>query len=135
MDQRNGVLWAIAAAGLVAAGAGCTASAVPPPAERPQAAAEIGRAVPRLVDLGSTGCVPCKAMAPILEELKAEYAGRLEVEFIDVWKDPDAAKPYGIRLIPTQIFQAADGRELARHQGFMAKDEILAQWRAAGVKL
>ncbi|WP_242346632.1 thioredoxin family protein [Anaeromyxobacter terrae] len=96
--------------------------------------AEIVR-VPRLVDLGAGRCIPCKAMAPLLEELRAEYAGRLEVQFIDVWKDPDAAKPFGIDMIPTQIFFSADGRELARHVGFMSKEEILAQWRAAGVSL
>jgi thioredoxin 1 len=89
--------------------------------------------LPRLVDLGAGKCIPCKAMAPILEGLKAEYAGRMEVQFIDVWKDPDAAKPFGIRIIPTQVFYGADGKELARHEGFMAKDQILAQWKAVGV--
>ena len=47
-------------------------------------------ALPLLVDLGAGKCIPCKKMAPILEELKKEYAGRMEVEFIDVWKNPDA---------------------------------------------
>ena len=91
--------------------------------------------LPRLVDLGAGKCIPCKAMAPILEGLKTEYAGRMDVQFIDVWKDPDAGKAYGVKIIPTQIFYAADGRELARHQGFMDKDAILAQWKALGVKL
>ncbi len=92
-------------------------------------------ALPRLVDLGADKCVPCKAMAPILEELRAEQAGRLEVVFIDVWKNKDEAAKYGIDLIPTQIFYAADGRELFRHQGFFAKEEILAKWRELGVEL
>jgi thioredoxin 1 len=91
--------------------------------------------IPRLVDLGAGKCIPCKAMAPILEELKAEYAGRMDVQFIDVWKDPDAGKAYGIHIIPTQIFYGSDGKELARHQGFMDKDAILAQWKAVGVSL
>jgi thioredoxin 1 len=91
--------------------------------------------IPRLVDLGAGKCIPCKAMAPILEGLKTEYAGRMDVQFIDVWKDPDAGKAYGISIIPTQIFYAADGRELARHQGFMDKDAILAQWKSLGVSL
>jgi thioredoxin 1 len=91
--------------------------------------------IPRLVDLGAGKCVPCKAMAPILEGLRTEYAGQMEVQFIDVWKDPDAGKAYGIRIIPTQIFYGLDGKELARHQGFMGKDEILAQWKAVGVSL
>jgi thioredoxin 1 len=89
--------------------------------------------LPRLVDLGATKCIPCKMMAPILEELKKEYAGRMNVEFIDVWENPDAGKPYGIELIPTQIFFDASGKELFRHVGFFAKEDILAKWKELGV--
>ncbi len=92
-------------------------------------------AVPRLVDVGAGKCIPCKAMAPILDGLKAEYAGRMDVQFIDVWRDHRAAEPFAVRMIPTQIFFGPDGRELARHEGFMAKAEILAQWKALGVSL
>ena len=74
-------------------------------------------------------------MAPILEALKKDFAGKLEVTFIDVWQNPKEAKKYGIELIPTQIFYGADGRELERHQGFMSREEILAQWKAVGVEL
>jgi thioredoxin 1 len=89
-------------------------------------------ALPRLVDLGADKCVPCKMMAPILVELRNEYAGRLEVVFIDVWKDQTKSQEYGIRVIPTQIFFGADGKELMRHEGFFAKEEILAAWREHG---
>ncbi|ABS27825.1 co-chaperone YbbN [Anaeromyxobacter sp. Fw109-5] len=105
------------------------------PASEAASAPSSTPALPRLVDLGAGRCVPCKAMAPILEELKAEYAGRMDVQFIDVWQTPGAAAPYAIRMIPTQIFFGPDGRELARHEGFMAKAEILAQWKALGVSL
>jgi thioredoxin 1 len=91
--------------------------------------------VPRLVDLGAGKCIPCKAMAPILDQLRADYVGRLEVTFIDVWQSPDQAAPYRIHMIPTQVFYGADGRELARHEGFMSREEILAQWKAVGVEL
>lgn len=132
---RIGVLVAIA----IAVGAGLVVVARPggAGADRapPSAAAPAGRAVPRLVDLGANRCTPCKAMAPILEQLRVDHAGRLEVTFIDVWQDPERAEPYRIRMIPTQIFYGADGRELARHQGFMSREEILAQWKAVGVEL
>lgn len=91
--------------------------------------------LPRLVDLGADKCIPCKMMAPILEKLKKEYAGRLEVEFIDVWKNPDEAKRYGIRVIPTQIFFDASGKELFRHEGYMGRKDILAKWKELGVEL
>ncbi len=91
--------------------------------------------LPRLIDLGAGKCIPCKKMAPILEEIKKEYQGRLEVKVIDVWKDPAAGKRYGIRLIPTQIFYDRSGKELYRHQGFMGKQDILNNFRRLGIKL
>jgi thioredoxin 1 len=89
--------------------------------------------LPRLVDLGSTTCIPCKMMAPVLDELGKEYAGRMQVEFIDVNANPDAAKPFGIKLIPTQVFIGANGKELWRHEGFISKQDILAKWQELGV--
>jgi len=88
-----------------------------------------------MVDLGAGKCIPCKLMAPILEDLKTALVERLTVEFIDVWKDPAAGTPYKIKLIPTQIFFAADGRELFRHEGFFSKEDILAKWKEFGVDL
>ena len=88
--------------------------------------------LPRLVDLGADKCIPCKMMAPILEELKKEYDGRMQVEFIDVWKDRAKGAEYGVRMIPTQIFYDAAGKELFRRSGFIGKEDILAQWRKLG---
>jgi thioredoxin 1 len=83
--------------------------------------------------LGAGKCIPCKMMAPILEELSKEYTGRMEVTFVDVWQNPDAGKAYNIEMIPTQIFFDADGKELFRHTGFFAKEDILAKWKELGV--
>jgi thioredoxin 1 len=91
--------------------------------------------LPRLLDLGATKCIPCKMMAPILEGLKKEYKGRLEVVFIDVWENPDEAKKTGIKIIPTQIFYDASGKELFRHEGFFSKEDILGKWKEFGVNL
>ena len=103
------------------------ASSTPPPA----AAARL----PKLVDLGGSWCVPCKMMAPILDELKTGYAGRLDVEVIDVGQRPEAGRGYGIRVIPTQVFIDASGREVFRHEGFMSKEDILLKWKELGVDL
>ena len=92
-------------------------------------------ALPRLVDVGADKCIPCKAMAPILEELRGEYAGRLRVDFIDAWKYPDQAVPFNVYGIPTQIFYDPSGRELHRHVGFISKEDILATWRRLGFPL
>ncbi|HBM15299.1 MAG TPA: thioredoxin [Lentisphaeria bacterium] len=97
-------------------------------------AAETASAIPKLVDLGATKCIPCKKMAPILEELKTQYSGIFDVEFIDVWQKENSkqAAKYNIQSIPTQIFLDKDGKELARHVGFISKEDILAQWKNLG---
>jgi thioredoxin 1 len=92
-------------------------------------------ALPRLVDLGAGECIPCRKMAPIIDELQKELAGKLDVAFIDVWKDPDAGDKYAIKLIPTQIFYSAAGKELFRHEGFFSREDILAKWHEFGVEL
>jgi thioredoxin 1 len=96
-------------------------------------AAQAGK-IPKLLDLGSKSCIPCKMMAPILEGMKKDYAGKFEVEFIDVWVKENAAKAkeFGIKLIPTQIFFDASGKELWRHEGYISKEDIMAKWRELG---
>ncbi|WP_198017607.1 thioredoxin family protein [Syntrophorhabdus aromaticivorans] len=91
--------------------------------------------LPRIVDVGADKCIPCIMMAPILEELKKEYAGVLVVEFVDVWKNPQTGQQYGVRGIPTQIFYDANGKELKRHIGFISKQEILNQFQRLGISL
>ncbi|MCE5273096.1 thioredoxin family protein [bacterium] len=92
----------------------------------------VARDLPRLVDLGADKCVPCRMMAPVLEELRTECRGRLDVVFIDVWKDRGAGEKYGISVIPTQVFFDPEGRELFRHEGFISKADILAKWAELG---
>ena len=87
-----------------------------------------------MIDLGAGQCIPCKMMAPILKEVEQEYKGKAVIHFIDVWKSPKKAEQYGIRLIPTQIFYDAEGREAFRHEGFMDKDAISAQLTKLGVR-
>ncbi len=99
------------------------------------AASDATAKLPKLLDLGATKCIPCKMMAPILENLKKEYAGKMKVEFIDVWENEDAGKTYGVEMIPTQIFFDAGGKELFRHTGFFGKEDILAKWKELGITL
>ncbi len=86
-----------------------------------------------MVDLGATQCIPCKMMAPILEELQHEYAGRASIIFIDVWQHREQAQRFGIKGIPTQIFYDRDGREIGRHMGFMDKKAIVTVFNDLGV--
>lgn len=117
----------IAAAAVIT---GC--SKEPQPAENPEVKTEAKASLPKLLDLGSKECIPCKKMSPILDELKADYAEKFETVFVDVWEDGTLATKHGVQAIPTQIFFDADGKELERHTGFMSKEDILAKWNELG---
>jgi thioredoxin 1 len=89
--------------------------------------------MPMLVDLGKGTCIPCKKMKPILDTLKVEYQGKAIVRIIDLRDEPKEASKYGIRLIPTQIFFDAEGKEIYRHEGFLDKQTIKAKFAEMGV--
>ena len=87
------------------------------------------------IELGSTRCVPCKMMQPIIEEIEKEYGDQVKVVFHDVWTE--AGKPFGkkynIKLIPTQVFLDREGNEYFRHEGFFPKDKLVAILKQKGV--
>jgi thioredoxin 1 len=87
-----------------------------------------------LVDVGAGACIPCKMMTPILEKLEKVYRGRAAIVFIDVWKNPDEAEPFNLKVIPTQIFYDKNGKEVYRHMGFMSENDIVAVLTKLGVK-
>ncbi|MHB1000310.1 MAG: thioredoxin family protein [Armatimonadota bacterium] len=91
--------------------------------------------IPRLIDLGADKCIPCKKMFPVLDSLQEEYKGRLDVIFIDVWKNPDAKAEYKIKIIPTQIFYNSKGKEIYRHEGYFSKEDIIAKFKELGINL
>jgi thioredoxin 1 len=79
---------------------------------------------PSLVDFGASGCKPCDMMTPILDALGKKYAGKLNVVFVHVREHQILASRYGIQSIPVQVFYDKDGKEVFRHTGFFAQDEI-----------
>lgn len=103
----------------------------PVPAAKPAKS----KGLPKLVDIGGENCIPCKMMLPVLDGLKTDYKGKLEVVVISKDKDPGALKRYRTSTIPTQVLYDADGKEIARHFGFWAKDEILAAFEKHGIDL
>ena len=76
------------------------------------------------IELGSVNCIPCKLMQPVMKSIEKKYGGQVEVIFYDVWKDKRPAEKYGINLIPTQVFLDENGKEILRHEGFFAEEEI-----------
>jgi thioredoxin 1 len=103
------------------------------PASQPVDGAQTALPMPRLVELGGSRCMVCQQMKPIIDELRRDYTGHFRVETVDVFEDRETADRFGVRVIPTQIFIDSQGKELFRHEGFMAREAILAMWKRLGV--
>ena len=78
-----------------------------------------------LVDFWATWCGPCKAIAPVLDELSAEYEGKARIVKIDVDQNPNLAAQYGIRSIPT-LFVFKNGEKVDATMGMQPKAQLAA---------
>lgn len=113
--------------------------------------------LPIVIDFGSDSCIPCKEMAPVLEELNKELQGKAIVRFVDVWKYQDLAEGYPISVIPTQILIDANGKPykpkdpeamqmkmyslkntgehvFTAHEGGITKEQLLSALKEMGLK-
>jgi len=90
-----------------------------------------GKAV--MLELGSMGCIPCEQMKPVMAKLSDTYKGKLDVIFIDVRKNRDAARRFGVYMIPVQVYLDRNGKEFHRHVGFYPYEEIVPMLKKAGI--
>jgi len=99
-----------------------------------QTTQDLEKGKPTLVDLGSSTCIPCREMVPVLAQVKNMYDGKVVVKFIDINEDPEETSKYEIKVIPTQIFLDKDGKQVFRHEGFFSKEEIVKVFKDMGVE-
>ena len=86
-----------------------------------------------MLELGSVGCIPCEQMKPVMARLSDTYKGKLDVIFVDVKKDRDSARRYGVYMIPVQVFLDTKGKEFHRHIGYYPYEEITPILKKAGI--
>lgn len=87
----------------------------------------IKSAEPVLVDFFAEWCGPCKAMAPALEQVASEMAGKIKIVKLDVDQNPQVTNEYGIRAMPTlMIFKG--GKMAAQHVGALVQKTKLEAW-------
>lgn len=80
--------------------------------------------IPVLVDFFAVWCGPCKMMAPVIEELAEEYAGKVKIGKFDVDENPIVSGQFGIQSIPTILF-IKNGTVVDKVMGVQSKDKLM----------
>jgi thioredoxin len=88
--------------------------------------------LPVLLDMWAAWCGPCRTLAPVIEQLAQELAGRVRVAKLNIDENPSAADRYGVRSIPTLLLLRG-GREIDRIVGAQPRAEIVRRLQAAGL--
>ena len=79
---------------------------------------------PVLVDFTATWCGPCKALAPIVDKIADDYAGKVKVGKLDIDENPQITAKYGVRSVPT-VLVFKGGKQIGKHVGLTSRENLL----------
>lgn len=83
------------------------------------------------LEFGAEGCISCRKMKKVMEEVKSQYPKKVNVVFMNALKEEsqDLMKMYGIAAIPTQILLDKSGKEYYRHSGYISFDDLSKEFK------
>ena len=84
----------------------------------------LAKQVPIMLEFGRGWCIPCKYMKPILEDMGTAYQGKAIVMTVDMDANKDLVANFRVRMMPTQVFLAPDGKEFFRNEGTLERNQI-----------
>lgn len=93
----------------------------------------LAKKVPILLEFGRGWCIPCKYMKPILEDMGKAYSGKAIVTTVDMDANKDLVRDFRIRMMPTQVFLAPDGKEFFRNEGTLERENIAQVFTKMGL--
>lgn len=78
------------------------------------------------LEFGAKGCISCRKMEGVMEEVKRDFAGRVNVRFVNVSQkeNQEWTKYFGVATIPTQVVLDNAGKEVFRHTGFISAEDL-----------
>ncbi|MBQ7196034.1 MAG: thioredoxin family protein [Synergistaceae bacterium] len=92
-------------------------------------------AAPSVTMLSTQTCPACEQMAKVLNEINATYKGKIKTSHIYLENNPDIAKKYNVRYVPTLIFRDANGNEIAKEVGYRSMSDVIKVFADKGIKI
>ena len=89
--------------------------------------------LPTVIMLSTQNCAACVKMSRVMSEIKNQYRGKISTANIYLENNPDIARKYNVRFVPTLIFRDSTGKEIAQEIGYKQADEIIKVFTDAGV--
>ena len=94
-----------------------------------------GADLPSLTMLSTKTCPACEQMSQVINQLKTNYSGKISASKVYLEDNPDIAKQYNVRYVPTLLFKDANGKMIATEIGYKSLEQVLAVFRKAGINI